>query len=247
MNAPERPAWWENVLSLVFPPVCQVCHAERSSAAEGYVGTECRERIRLIRDPFCQRCGLPFAGAVTQEFACSNCQDTTLHFAYARAVAEAKGPLLEVIHQFKYNRALWFRVFLSELLLREAVPRLETAGNTWHGVVPVPLHPVKQREREFNQAELLAEPLARRLRLPLRTDLVQRIHSTESQTTLSREARAENVHRAFLAMPDIRIQDQRLIVVDDVFTTGATTNGVARALRAAGAAEVVVWAVARGV
>lgn len=247
MTAPNRPVWWESVLGLVFPPVCQICQTERATAAEGYVGAQCRQLVRFIRAPFCQRCGLPFSGAVTQEFECSNCREATLHFTYARAVAEAKGPMLEVIHQFKYSRALWFRPFLDELLLGEAIPILASSAQPWHGVVPVPLHPVKQREREFNQAELIAEPLARRLNLPLLTGLVRRNAPTESQTTLSRAARAENVQRAFAVTPGSRIQNQRLIVVDDVFTTGATSSAVARVLRAAGAAEVVVWAVARGV
>lgn len=247
MTAANRPAWWEGVLSLVFPPVCQVCQAERATAEDGYVGTACRNQIRYIRPPFCQRCGLPIAGNANQEFECSNCRDSTLHFSYARAVAEAKGPVREAIHQFKYRRALWFRPFLTELLLHEAVPALELSTLPWQGVVPVPLHPVKQREREFNQAELLAEPLARRLNLPLLTRLIRRITPTESQTTLSREARAENVQRAFEVVPGSEVENKRLIIVDDVFTTGATTSGVARVLRAAGAAEVVVWAVARGI
>ncbi len=247
MNTANRPSWWESVLGLVFPPVCQICHDERATAAEGYVGSECRRRIRYIRAPYCQRCGLPFAGGVTQEFECSNCRELTLHFTSSRAVAEAKGPILEAIHQFKYQRALWFRPFLTELLLQEALPALRAASAPWHGIVPVPLHPVKQREREFNQAQLLAEPLAESLQIPLRNDLVERITPTESQTTLSRAERSENVQRAFDRRPGVQLQNQRLIVLDDVFTTGATTNGVARVLREAGAAEVVVWAVARGI
>ena len=246
MSDSERPSWWESVLSLVFPPVCQICHEERALAAEGYVGVDCQQRVRRIRPPFCQRCGLPFEGAVTHEFECSNCRELTFHFAWARAAAEAKGPLLEIIHQFKYSRALWYRPYLTDLLLQEALPMLHASQKPWHGVVPVPLHPVKQREREFNQAELLAEPLAQALKVPLRSDLVQRTTATPTQTTLSRTARAENVQRAFRLRSPVHLTGQRLIVVDDVFTTGATTNAVAGVLRAAGAAEVVVWAVARG-
>lgn len=247
MHAADRPAWWESILGLVFPPVCQVCHNERASSTESYLGPECRSRIHHIQAPFCGRCGLPFAGAITDEFECSNCREITFHFRYARAVAEAKGPILDVIHQFKYHRALWFRPYLTDLLLSAALPALKNAEAPWSGVVPVPLHPVKQREREFNQAELLAEPLAHALHVPLRTDLVQRLVPTDSQTTLGRTERSTNVHHAFALRPGGLVQSQRLIVVDDVFTTGATTNGVAQVLRDAGAADVVVWAVARGV
>lgn len=243
----EATAWTEGFLGLFFPPVCQICHAERTTAAAGYLGPECRARIRRIHAPFCQRCGLPFAGDVTQQFECSNCRELHLHFTYARAAAEAKGALREVIHQFKYHRALWFRPLLTQLLLDAALPVLRNDSSAWQGVVPVPLHAVKAREREFNQAELLARPLADTLQIPLHTHLIRRITATGTQTTLSREARAVNVHHAFALVPGAQIRGQRLIVVDDVFTTGATTNAVAQVLRAGGAAEVVVWAVARGV
>lgn len=238
---------WEAVLGLVFPPVCQVCHDERATAAEGYVGEACRRQVRIIQPPYCQRCGLPVSGAVTQEFTCSNCRDLPFDFGHARSAAEAKGPVLEAIHQFKYQRALWFRRFLTDLLLDAALPELRASPRTWDGIVPVPLHPVKQREREFNQAEVLAEPLAQALGIPVRTDLVRRRVATGSQTTLGRGERAENVERAFAGVPGPDLAGRRFIVVDDVFTTGATTNGVARVLRGAGAEEVVVWTVARGV
>ena len=247
MNGPRPADRWEGILSLVFPPVCQLCRDERATANEGYVGAECRRQVRLIQAPYCRRCGLPAAGDVTQDFTCGNCRDLEFAFSRARSAAEAKGPMLKAIHQFKYQRALWFRTFLADLLLQAALPELRGSPHAWHGVVPVPLHPVKEREREFNQAELLAEPLARALGVPLRTDLVRRTAATGSQTTLGRMERAENVQRAFTRIPGQDLTGQRWVVVDDVFTTGATTNGVARVLREAGAEEVVVWTVARGV
>jgi len=235
------------MLSYLFPPVCQLCPGERAGRELGYVGPACRQAVRWICPPFCQQCGLPFAGEVTTEFACANCADERWYFSYARAAVEAKGPVLEAIHRFKYQRALWFRVWLSELLLSAASPVLKRDPAGWHGVVPVPLHPVKRREREFNQAELLGAALAGDLGVRLETGLVHRIHPTETQTTLSREARAENVRQAFIGPAGHSLVNRRLVVVDDVFTTGATTNAVARVLRDAGAAEVVVWAVARGI
>jgi ComF family protein len=117
----------------------------------------------------------------------------------------------------------------------------------WDGVVPVPLHPVRQREREFNQAERLGRMLADALAVPLRLDLVRRRSATSSQTRLSRNERAENVRNAFEPRVTQRIDGTRWVVVDDVLTTGATTDAVAATLRQLGAAEVVVWTFARGV
>jgi ComF family protein len=168
-----------------------------------------------------------------------------LHFSAARSAVVAKGVVLEAVHRFKYSRALWFENFLAGLLFREAAPAL-CAGVTWHGIVPVPLHPLKQREREFNQAALLAARLARATRLPLFDNCLRRIQPTATQTLLTRDQRVANMKNAFVVRRGTRLAGQRLVLVDDVFTTGATTNACARALRAAGVADVIVWTVARG-
>jgi competence protein ComFC len=113
-------------------------------------------------------------------------------------------------------------------------------------VIPVPLHPLKFREREFNQAELLARHLAKALKIPMETKIVKRVSPTLTQTRLSREQRAANMTGAFAVAEKISPAGRRFILVDDVLTTGATTNACARALRKAGAGEVRVWTVARG-
>src|ERR1035437_10025068 len=165
-------------------------------------------------------------------------------FTAARSAVVAKTVVLEAIHRFKYQRALWFENFLADLLLREAVPVLR--GQNWDFIVPVPLHPLKQREREFNQAELLAQPLSRAANIPLNNKILQRTAPTATQTLLTREQRAANMKNAFAVRPGVRLDAKRIIVLDDVFTTGATTSACAEVLRGAGAREVCVWTVARG-
>ena len=167
-----------------------------------------------------------------------------LFFSSARSAVTAKSITLEVIHRFKYQRALWFEPFLADLLLRAALPELRT--NKWDIVVPVPLHPTKEREREFNQAARIATHLARALKLPLNEQLVRRVTPTRTQTLLTKKQRADNVRRAFAAVSGAKLTGQRVIVVDDVLTTGATTSACARVLREMGASDVCVWTVARG-
>lgn len=232
-------------LSLVFPERCQLCHERHATSARGFVCEECRARVRPITGPSCDRCGLPFAGAITHAFECPNCSGVDLAFSRARAAVEVDGPVRQAIHLYKYGGALWLEPFLRDLWLPAALADLGSAP--WAGIVPVPLHPVRQREREFNQAERLARLLASPLGLPVRTDLVVRRVPTDSQTTLSREQRAANVRRAFFPCGRPRLEGTSWIVVDDVLTTGATTDAVAAILRRAGAREVVVWTVARGV
>jgi len=237
---------WFNVgLGFVFPEICQLCGEHRATAKEGYVCAPCWSHVRFIKPPFCNRCGLPFEGDLTTPFECTNCREMVLHFSAARSAVVASGAVREIIHRYKYQRALWFEPFLADLLLRETVPALR--GQDWDLIVPVPLHPLKQREREFNQAERLAARLSDATRIPLNKRLLQRVRFTNTQTRLTRPERAANMRAAFAMRHAARLDGERVILVDDVFTTGATTSACAHTLLAAGADEVCVWTVARGI
>lgn len=248
MNAPELLAGlrrWASVgLGLVYPEVCQGCGAEPAGVAEGFIGPRCRAEVKWIRAPFCDRCGLPFEGDISGAFECSNCREMTLHFAHARSAVAAQGVVLDMIHRYKYERGLWVEPFLAGFLVEAARPEL--LGSGWDAIVPVPLHPVKEREREFNQAARLAAWLGRAIDVPIFDHALRRSVATRTQTRLTRAQRAANVRRAFGIDSSAGLRGARLIVVDDVLTTGATTSACAEVLRRAGAAEVCVWTVARG-
>lgn len=231
-------------LGFLYPNVCQICSNERATSREGYVCPRCWQQVRFIRPPFCRRCGLPFDGALTASFECSNCRDMELHFFSARSAVSAKGVVLEVIHRYKYRRALWFEPFLADLLVREALPELRE--QQWDCLVPVPLHPAKERQREFNQAERLAKHLSAATGIPLDANLLKRVVPTRTQTKLTRQERAENMRNAFVMRNSRKLTGKRILLFDDVFTTGATTSACAKVLRAAGAEEVAVWTLARG-
>lgn len=237
-------AGFKTALGLVYPETCQLCQAERASAATGFVGSKCWSQVRFIRPPFCARCGLPYEGDLTTEFHCTNCRELELHFSSARSAVVAKTVVLEAIHRFKYSHALWFESFLADLLVREAAPALR--GQGWNFLMPVPLHPLKLREREFNQAEVLAGHLSRATGIPLNLECLRRANPTATQTLLNREQRAANMRGAFIVPVGKPLAGRRIVLVDDVFTTGATTNACAQALARAGAAEISVWTVARG-
>ena len=233
--------WYEALLALAYPPICQLCQMERASARNGFVGARCLSRLQ---PPRCERCGLPFAGAITETFECANCRELTLEFEWARAAVVANDVVLDLIHRYKYHRALCFEPLLARLLVRAA--RHEVRPGHWDMIVPVPLHPLKKREREFNQAERLARRLGGALRIPVCSNVVHRIAITRSQTKLSRRERAENMRRAFLVTAEEGLAGTRILLVDDVLTTGATTSACAAPLKAAGVAEIGVWTVARG-
>lgn len=238
-------SWVNAGLGLLYPEVCQLCEVARATPAQGFVCPTCGEEARFIERPFCEQCGRPYEGDMDHPFVCSVCQEAGWHFRTARSAVEARGNVLEVIHRYKYQRALWFEPFLAALLIERAAAEL--AREKWDWLVPVPLHPTKEREREFNQAERLAKRLGAATSIPVNSCLVRRVAPTRTQTLLTREERLENVRRAFAAHPDARLNGDRIVLVDDVLTTGATTSACAGALRRAGAGEVSVWTVARGI
>jgi competence protein ComFC len=238
----EAAPWIDAIAGLFFPNTCQLCFAERATAADGFVGSECRRGVVPISAPFCQRCGLPYDGDVETEFVCANCADVKLHFEAARAAVVASGPVRDAIHRYKYRNAPWFETFLGDLLIQAAAG--DPLVDRCDALIPVPLHPVRRRERGFNQAERLAVRLGAAARKPAWTNVIHRVAETHTQTTLTRDDRRANMSGAFQP-GDRRIDGASVVLIDDILTTGATTNAAALALRKAGAKGVGVWTVAR--
>ena len=236
-------SWLNAGVGFFYPEVCQLCGAGRATPVEGFVCGSCRAEARFIQPPFCERCGRPFEGAITTRFECANCRELELHFRSARSAVALGDKVRETIHRYKYQRALWFEPFLAELLIQAAQPEL--VKEKWDLIVPVPLYPAKQRAREFNQAERLARRLSAATHIRVNNRLLRRVLPTRTQTLLSRLERMANVRNAFALRAGQRLAGERVVVVDDVITTGATTDAVAKVLLAAGAAEVCVWTVAR--
>jgi competence protein ComFC len=157
----------------------------------------------------------------------------------------AEGVVRDCILRFKYNREMYFGPHLADWLAAAAGRWID-----WRevdAIVPVPLHPRKQRHREFNQAEYLTDALSRVFGVPSLKGKVRRVRDTSTQTKLDAEGRARNLRGAFAVRDPRTFKGKRLVLVDDVFTTGATLNSCAKVLRSGGAQEVVALTVARGV
>jgi len=240
-------SWLDAALSFLYPEVCQICNQEPATPANGFVGSKCRKNVTIIAPPLCERCGLAFEGEITGRFECANCREEKDYaFTYARSAVSPRGVVWDIILKYKYSGAVWFEPFLAEIFARAAAPVL--LWEDWDMMVPVPLHPLKQAEREFNQAEALARQLSGCVGVPVSTACLKRVKHTDSQTRLTRAQRAANMRGAFTFNPRASelVVGKRIIVVDDVFTTGATTNACAKVLRKHGAEAVCVWTLARG-
>lgn len=237
-------------LDLAFPPRCPGCGLLKThDANEGphRLCLGCEDRLWPCETPCCDRCGEPFALTSNETFTCFTCAGRRFFFDYAIAAYQSRDGLREMIHRFKYQRELALRQPLGDLLSHTfRDPRLGTPDQ-WLAV-PVPLHHRRYREREFNQALELCRILKNRLGVPY-LDALERVRYTTSQTTYQRDERIANLKGAFTirrrSIP--RLKNRRLLLVDDVFTTGSTANECARTLRQEGGAiQIVVITVARG-
>ena len=232
----------ETLLSLFYPPHCAKCGAD--TAAGVHLCAACGAEARRIEPPFCQHCSEPFAGAMDASFVCSRCGGQPNHFDCAIARYQSKGVVRDFIHRFKYERQFYLRHPLADWLA-ETLEDERIRAHPFDGFVPVPLHPARLRERDFNQAAVLSELIARRAGKPV-LHAIRRLRYTTTQTRLERHQRMENLRNAFCVRHTALVQSRHLILVDDVFTTGSTVDECARVLREAGAASVRVVTVARG-
>lgn len=227
--------------SLFYPPTCVVC----LGTVEGveYLCSSCRSRAPRIVAPFCAKCSEPFFGAITQTFSCANCEHRTLHFDTAVAAYRSRSLVRKLVHDFKYGRQRHLRYPLAEWLSETLNdPRLR--DRRFDVIIPVPLHAARERERGFNQATLLAELLATKMAVPLRP-VLERIRYTTTQTSHDRAERMENLQDAFRLRKNRDVRELRVLLIDDVLTTGSTLSECARVLKAAGAISVHAATAAR--
>jgi competence protein ComFC len=197
-----------------------------------------------IQEPFCRQCGYPFPSLedYPESFMCSSCAGKEWYFRWARSGYRTEGQVREAIVGFKYEDQFYQ---LSRLVdwLTETYDQHAGQGS-WDALVPVPLYHRRRRERGFNQAHEMARGLGKRRKLPV-WDCLYRYRETPSQTSLERKARWENMDGAFQLKRRFDVRGRNLLLIDDVFTTGATTNACAQVLAQAGAGELAVLTVAR--
>jgi len=223
----------QSLLDLLFPPRCVGC---------GRVGVwlcdSCCAGLKPVLPPVCPLCGRPAA----QPRLCSRCRQTPLQIDGIRSVLYFDGALRAAIHALKYRRVQDLAGLLGGIM-----------GDYWRDhpipadvIAPVPLHPARERARGYNQAALLARGLAEAAELPVRDDLLARVRATAPQVKLGAEARRENVRGAFHCATGATV-GLRILLVDDVCTTGATLEACSQALRAGGATAVWALTLARAI
>lgn len=226
-----------SLLNLILPPTCYLCSRVIESSG---LCPSCIGGFRFITGPICPVCGVPFASQEVDDHPCGRCIKGRRPFHKARSIGLYEGGLLETIHSFKYNGKVALARPLGEMMAQAI-----TNPYDYHFIVPIPLHKKRLRERGFNQSLLLAREVGKRFGIQIEYTNLKRIRPTEPQINLKGKERLKNVKGAFAVTDGGVFKGKRILLIDDVYTTGATVSECAKILRKARAGRLDVLTLAR--
>jgi len=235
--------FWRALIDFFFPPKCLLCGKSLGELPDDRPCPLCLSAIKFFSHPRCPCCGLGFGDAPGEDHLCSGCLTDERYFAQARAIGPYEGLMAEVISRFKYQGASRLAKPLGTLLAAYQDP--EFPFSRFNLILPVPLHPRRLRQRGFNQALLLARRISRVHSIPLDFTALQRTRLAQPQTQLSGAERLKNIRGAFEVLRPAAVADKKILLIDDVFTTGATVQECAKVLLKSGAKRVDVLTLAR--
>ncbi len=229
---------FETAVVFLYPAKCRVCKTSLEVASIPYICANCWRDIQFLEPPWCDICGTPNVDGL-----CDECATSPPRYGKLRSIALYQTTLQQAIHLFKFEKK---KVFAQPLirLINAHIPT-DCAVTEYDFILPVPIHKKRLRERGFNQATLLAKGIAQAEGVPVLTDALVRHRHTVAQSSLDMEARQHNIVGAFeIRKPEV-IHNKRLLIIDDVFTTGATVREAVNELWKADPAEIDVLTLAR--
>ena len=238
---------WSNLVKLFlhfwFPRTCFACGRDLSWRAEDPLCPACAAALAAPGPLICRRCGAVLKSGGAHCYACRGSKARRYKCAIIRSAFVFNTSSRALVHGLKYAKADYLARYMGSVMGRRFAQYPELAEA--EVLVPVPLFPKRGRARGYNQSELLAHRLAEAVGLPVNTTALARVRNTVSQTTLNRQGRLQNMSGAFLCKRPAELKGKVVLLVDDVATTGATLEGCAEALRAAGAKKVLAYTFAR--
>lgn len=226
--------WADSVLTLIFPPVCAACNTPGP-----LICAACAAQMVKIAEPLCERCGRT---VLYETPICGRCLGEPPTLQQVRTPLAYKDPVAYIIHRLKYEGLFALAQPLAQIMVA-SWPDWQTTPSL---LIPIPLHPRRQRRRGFNQSAMLANHIGAQLGLPVEESALRRTKNTMPQIGLSPVQREENVRRAFAAQSE-QVLAKHILLIDDVYTTGATMRAAAAALLSAGANGVSAYCLARSV
>ena len=228
----------ETAIVFLYPAKCRVCDSFLAVAVLPYICTNCWQDVQYIEPPWCDICGTPDINGL-----CDACAISPPRYGKLRSIAFYHTTLQQAIHLYKFEKKKVFAQHLIQLINAHIPSDCDIAEYDF--ILPIPIHKKRLRERGFNQAALLADGIAKVENIPVLVDTLVRKRHTVAQSSLDRDARQQNIVGAFeVRNPDV-IGGKRLLIIDDVFTTGATIREAVSELWTADPAEVDVLTLAR--
>jgi len=229
---------------IAYPKICLGCKTKLDARlVDEYICSRCRLKIKKNVPPFCHSCGRHLDKDNRNKNICPACLRSKLHFDRAFSPCLYEGVLKELIHEFKYKGKTHLAKPLSGIMA-DFIREYDLPIEYMDFIIPIPLHKARQREREFNQAEVLSRHIAVEFNRGLDAGVLTRARLTETQTALPNNKRFANVDNCFSVAKDIDLRNKNVLIVDDVLTTGATSSAAAAALKEAGANIVFVLTLA---
>ena len=228
----------ETAITFLYPAECHVCNGFLGVAAMPYICANCWQDIQFVEPPWCDICGTPDANG-----RCDDCATSPPRYGKLRAIAFYQTTLQQAVHLFKFRKKKAFASHLIQLI-NAHIP-VDCNISEYDAVLPIPIHKKRLQERGFNQAMLLADGIAKAEGLPVLADALVRKRHTVAQSSLDKAARQQNIVGAFEVRNPDAIRGKRLLIIDDVFTTGATIREAVSELWTADPAEVDVLTLAR--
>ena len=228
----------QNLAALALPARCLVCEAPLHPSKPYPLCEKHSAEIVPARPPFCSKCGRSIFGETVEQPLCYQCRSSEVFYDEGCSACGFVEPLRRLVHFYKYGRRRCLRAYLGSLVLASVKDRL--GPRHYNAVVPVPLHWARFIWRSFNQATELAEPLAKHLGIPIMKMNLRRARHTRPQVRLLPDQREANIEGAFKVVSPAKVKGRRLLLLDDIITTGSTMNECARVLKEAGAAHVTI-------
>lgn len=232
------------MVDMVFPRRCPVCD-EIVPMGDGLICRPCRTKPQYIREPRCRRCGKQLTGEPGQYSPRQFCRDCTQRkhtFEYGYALYDYQS-MKRSIYRFKYGKRCEYAKFYAKDICEKLSDEIRMMGA--EAIIPVPVHASRKRSRGYNQAELVAAELSRLTGITMQGKLVQRIRKTVPQKELTIQERQNNLKKAFHISTNV-VKLNKVILVDDIYTTGSTLDAVAMELKRHGVNTVYFIALCIG-
>jgi len=235
----------KTIAEIIYPATCNACKTKLKNkpTIDNFVCLECWQKAKRNLPPFCYRCGRHLNANNLTKNICPSCVKREHYFDRAFSPCVYEGIMKKLIYEFKYNNKDYLGLPLSKFMI-DFIKEYSLPIELMDFIIPIPLHKSRLREREFNQAQLLSNYIAAEFKRIILPGALKRIRNTKSQTELSDKERLSNIRESFSVDDGHDMKNKNILLVDDVFTTGATTSEAAFTLKEAGANIVFVLTLA---